>query len=298
MPRLVADPELISLRAELKALEAAWISYTAPLAWAQAEAGIAPGESERAWMEHNQRQRQDLHGRIQARIESLRALGLQPEPEPVIEPASPAALPKPGPGQSSPPVPEIDLAALEAAVVLPTLSGWQSLKLRRVRLDQSRAIASLPVPRAWQALETETPRRGWLHEFGPEATPGPKMTACHSGKQLPVEDAAAFQALLASPPGPVDLHQHDVLILVLRDVSDEHWFYLHQLCTADLSGRRVLLASGCWRVNAMHALALFVATGTDRRQVEELHYTASAAEFQDWLPQVQRCFAGVGWSPA
>ena len=110
----------------------------------------------------------------------------------------------------------------------------------------------------------------------------------YRGKAMPKLIGQYFKILLEKPAHKViDDDEYETLYIVLRHMCEEQFFRIDELYTQAINGKMALFVCGLWLSTELRNLGIFMAANLDCTEVDELHYFAPQARFDEHLPAVQ-----------
>jgi len=156
------------------------------------------------------------------------------------------------------------------------------------------SIKNLTVPSKWTAAPMEKGPKGEISNvYKLNEDPEVEFLLYYRGKEVALDIASDFKAVLASPPHVLSAAEYATIEVVLRHMSEDDFFERYRVVTTKIGGQTVLLTEGRWIVSDVKNLALFAAGNNSGSIIDELHYYAPAAKYDKYMDQGMAIFESI-----
>lgn len=158
-------------------------------------------------------------------------------------------------------------------------------------------VKKLEMPVDWCNLspERKLDHAPYIIEYAPVKNTGVTLTFYYRGKRIDNQSGQDFLRVLKEPPHQVSAADKELIEMVIRDASVDEWFDTYSIYTEKLNGRPVLFLDGVWRKSNLRTLGLFIDTDKTGTAVQELHFSAPAEIYGDYLEEAMSALESIKW---
>jgi hypothetical protein len=151
------------------------------------------------------------------------------------------------------------------------------------------SVKSMSLPKCWKALPLEHGNKpGQVSQpYAIKGDEAVRFVLFYRGHEIYDDVAADLCKLLKLPPHDLDAREFSAIEIVLRNMSEDDFFDLEFARTTVINGKTLLVAQGVWKSSGLKNLGIFIGSDKANKLIDELHYYAPEAKFEQYLPAAQ-----------
>ncbi len=159
-------------------------------------------------------------------------------------------------------------------------------------------IASMTLPAGWVEGTDKTYTGAGTRSFRQfHSADFPDAKLCFFYRGLPVrkESAESFREILDRPPHELEVSETNSIAEVLRDRGNHDQFYIRDIRTEDINGKRVLVVEGTHEKIQQDSYALYIDADGTGRFVQEIYYLAPFIDYVSFKPEADESINSIAW---
>jgi len=157
------------------------------------------------------------------------------------------------------------------------------------------SIKHLSLPDTWVSLPVEQDARSGetSYEYRLRSDEDVKLLLFYRGRLLPEPIGQDFLKALQSDPHDLAGEEYFSIECVIRNMSEDSFFQRYSVKTELLNGHKVIAVEGLWKESDLKTLAVFVDGNGKGTLVDELHFYAPSAKYDEHLAEFKKILASI-----